>query len=967
MQVIKSAIKNPHDMGINDEIAPDIRPVPIKNKYRFFSTGSSEMLMKGIDVDLKMDYNPKQCKEYLMSQLQKKIDVRNMDLIIYLAGGIPFLGGTLGDIYSEQSVIQVRPYIYGILTRKVPDEYLNEIHYCLCNVANEKQKLLLSPLCDSSLQGLCDIACLLGYLNNDGTKNDDFLRAFAATVRFPPLITCLHRVIDRNDITGRDIITICSTLYTFFRYLIKAVITPDKIFEYGLRCCNMIVHIKNIPENLPIRTFELQPDDTNTAIQFLRKLNQPQTSYFWTNDSGTRFNFVELDPLEPQAIENANKGFASFTPIPPLSAKNLSGCSIIRGLENSCLYISASTLKGIENQNIVDIIDPVVGAAATFDIEDYAKKIENGTTEKVATLIDPEKVQQIIFVCFDASESMEWPMTGKKDKDKVTKLGVNSRFFIATQYLTTFANKTYAYRIPCLLGLIPFNMSVEVKCPLSPLLPDFENQGLKKIKCFGKTHLWEALSLACDEIIKCTTATEFPNAIKRIIVISDGEDDGSNINFLEVTKKLLKNQIIVDSIIISLRDDCKELAVLSHVTSGIAFVAKDVLRGLHLIEESAFLNYKERKPPYAPLIKGDAKMKPSLIKVPDITEKFLKQAVAEVTFDEKTHSKLMSKIGGNPNLATPEYVCYVNQNEEIPQSRRRRILRELLNAAKVMKDDPNNDRYDRDLMIYPLSSNCDIWEVFIKAPDDTPYLGKWFKLIVTFPELYPVEAPIFRFVSIPYHLNVSSEGRICLDIIEKGYISSKPVVEIIQEIKQLFLFPCEETPTQLEIHDVYIEEKTKDEYYRRASESAKKVGKDDYKEFFPPKVYINKDVDPNYKIDFSSGNVPMYMRSVISDRKYVDPVMVPEINQVYERKELKQIVSSHINPVCQITGRPIKLTIGQIDALDTYDFTPKPEKKKEGEDDKKEGEDDKKEGEDDKKEGEDDKKEGEDDEKEGEA
>ena len=131
-----SLVVNPRDARIIDKVFADIRPMPAKNKYRFFSTGSSDMLLKGIDVDLQMTFDPENCKRYLMDQLSGKVNTNNMDLIVYLAGGIPFLGGTLADIYTESSGRQVKPYIYGVLTRKVSDQDLNEIHYGLCNASN---------------------------------------------------------------------------------------------------------------------------------------------------------------------------------------------------------------------------------------------------------------------------------------------------------------------------------------------------------------------------------------------------------------------------------------------------------------------------------------------------------------------------------------------------------------------------------------------------------------------------------------------------------------------------------------------------------------------------------------------------------------------------------------------------------------------------------------------------------------
>ena len=919
----KSVVTNVHDFKIFDEISPDIRPLPAKNKYRFFSTGSPEMLFEGIDVDLDMSYNPIQCKNYLMGELQKKVKTTNMDLIVYLAGGIPFLGGTLADIYPDSAGPHVRRYIYGILTRKVSDKDLNGIRYGPCNVSNETDKIVLSPLCDSSQQGLCDMACLLGYLNNDGTKSDKLLKSSAALVRFPPLITSLNRLIDRNDVTGRDIITICSTFHTFFSHLIISVTPPEKIFEYALRCCNMITHIQNIPIQLPINTVDLTPGKSDPNLQFLRNLRQPPITYFWKNDSGEGFNFVKAEPFDPKAIEDANKGFVSFTPLAPLSVRVIRGCTIIKGKDHTYLYVSDSASRDIKSQNMVNIFDPLTGKIQPYDLEKFAEDAGNGKAEEVANLIDPEQVQQVIFVCFDTSGSMLHPLAGKKDKNKpAPAIPDTPRYVIATQCLTSFANKTYGYRIPCLLGLIAFNDKIKTRCQLSPLVPDFELKGLSGIVMGGVTHLWDALLKAYDDIIEFTTDSEghpkFPNAINRLIVISDGADVESTHNFLQVAQKLFKKQLIVDSIIVSLREKCKELAVISHLTGGIAFRVDDVFKGLRLFEESAFLNAKERKQSMKPIIPGDRNTFLSKLTADKITQDFLDNAVKNVVFDDGCKSNILEKVAGKPKLSTPEYVCFVNRAEQVPDPRKRRIIRELRNAAQVMNPEDKNNRYDRDVMVYPIHGFLDIWEVFIRAPDGDPYLGKWFKLVVTFPPLYPVEAPVFRFVSIPYHLNVSSEGRVCMDIIEKNYISSKPVIDIIQEIKLNLMLPNVESAAQVDIDILYNHPDGMEEYERLAKESAQNVGKDNYEDFIQG-CYINKDVDPNFTVEFDRSNPPPYMRSVISGRVYKDPVDIGG-GRLYERNELKQLVSSNINPLCRHNGKPIELTIEQIDKLPTAEL-----------------------------------------------
>lgn len=98
-------------------------------------------------------------------------------------------------------------------------------------------------------------------------------------------------------------------------------------------------------------------------------------------------------------------------------------------------------------------------------------------------------------------------------------------------------------------------------------------------------------------------------------------------------------------------------------------------------------------------------------------------------------------------------------------------------------NDQSSSNYDPCVKIYTLKANLDRWKVFIKGPEGTPYNGKWWYLFITFPDLYPVQPPNFKFISVPYHINVSSDGTLCLNFSDKDYNSSKHVVDVIQEIK----------------------------------------------------------------------------------------------------------------------------------------------------------------------------------------
>lgn len=203
----------------------------------FFSNATAELLMNGIKIDLNLSLDQNQCKQVLLKELSPYYeDINQMDIVVYFTGGVPFLRGTLNDFYAPAIKQGFQRYIYGILIKKLDakNSDLNDIVYSICDVSDEIHKELISPLYNSTEKGLCDMACLLGYLNNFGAKAKKLLKCVAATIRFPPLITSLRRIIDRNKVTKRDIVTVCASFHTYFMFLINSVTPPEQIFEYAL-------------------------------------------------------------------------------------------------------------------------------------------------------------------------------------------------------------------------------------------------------------------------------------------------------------------------------------------------------------------------------------------------------------------------------------------------------------------------------------------------------------------------------------------------------------------------------------------------------------------------------------------------------------------------------------------------------------------------------------------------------------
>ena len=81
------------------------------------------------------------------------------------------------------------------------------------------------------------------------------------------------------------------------------------------------------------------------------------------------------------------------------------------------------------------------------------------------------------------------------------------------------------------------------------------------------------------------------------------------------------------------------------------------------------------------------------------------------------------------------------------------------------------------------------WSAIIFGPDDTPWEGGTFHLLIDFSEDYPNKPPRVRFVSKVFHPNVYADGQICLDILQNQWSPIYDVAAILTSIQSLLPDP----------------------------------------------------------------------------------------------------------------------------------------------------------------------------------
>ena len=140
------------------------------------------------------------------------------------------------------------------------------------------------------------------------------------------------------------------------------------------------------------------------------------------------------------------------------------------------------------------------------------------------------------------------------------------------------------------------------------------------------------------------------------------------------------------------------------------------------------------------------------------------------------------------------------------------------------------------------------------------------------------------------------------------------MADILQQIKQIFLIQSPDWAINIEILETFIHDRVA--YIEKAKESALKVGKNNYKNFFQKNTIISSDVSGKFTPTFDNEHViPSYMLSQVSGRVLKDPVRVPSVGQIYDSEELRQLIATNRNPTCIVTGLPITETLQDVDFL----------------------------------------------------
>ena len=415
-------------------------------------------------------------------------------------------------------------------------------------------------------------------------------------------------------------------------------------------------------------------------------------------------------------------------------------------------------------------------------------------------------ISQIDCIVIDISSSMRAKSTLDPDK---TREDVSKMLF------HTLIDKLISFELHHAVGLLAFGHAI-IPIEITQEYERFHDQLGRLDANQHSTKLWDSIYEAgrmielyyetnLQSIHTSNTNNNNNNnndsqVIKRVFVLTDGEDNASSQAPWHVAQYLQQKGILLDAI--PLAGHHRILQSICTATGGLNFEVFQQDQALALFESEATLHVASREERH------------TIDSLPQIVDlESLKKLEKDATANVVTSIRSAPSKTYNAPVMTSQNAQVFLQTSDVAKKgppSTRRILREY-----------------NDFIENPVAG----WEVYMGANDvsgwkailhglPAPYDGGTWIVTIDFPSDYPFKPPKVRFATRIYHCNISNDGGLCLDILKDCWSPALTISKVLLSISSL-LFDCNPYDP-LDAYKAQLYRDNRDQYYREASEWTKK-------------------------------------------------------------------------------------------------------------------------------------------------
>lgn len=406
------------------------------------------------------------------------------------------------------------------------------------------------------------------------------------------------------------------------------------------------------------------------------------------------------------------------------------------------------------------------------------------------------RINQIDIIVLDVSGSMKSRSTLDVDK---TREDVSKMLF------HTLIDKLLAMELSHAVGLLAFGERV-TPISITTHYESFHDELGRLDASEGSTALFDAIHSAVDMIEtfysdQVANDTLSPDVVKRIFLLTDGEDNASKKLPWQVAQVLQQHKVLLDAIPIAGSLDSqanRTLQALCSASGGMCFAAVSQYQAVNLFEREAALHVAYREA-------VDLELVPRIGSAQDM-DAFV-HGIAKLTGSTETGEPGAgcggsSGSGGggvvqqltsasNKAMQTPciSSAQLLNQDTSATKSSSRssaavkRILREY---KEICSSPPAHWK------VFVSAEDCCVWKVLLSGlVEPACYQGGRWLLSVQFPPDYPFRPPRMRFETAIFHCNVSVDGSMCLDKLRDGWNPSTTMLKVMEDIETMLKRPDE--------------------------------------------------------------------------------------------------------------------------------------------------------------------------------
>jgi ubiquitin-conjugating enzyme E2 D/E len=290
----------------------------------------------------------------------------------------------------------------------------------------------------------------------------------------------------------------------------------------------------------------------------------------------------------------------------------------------------------------------------------------------------------------------------------------------------------------------------------------------------GSTRLYDAIDDAATRIAayrRRHAAELAPGCWSRVFCLTDGEDTGSRAAHWQVTRRLCELGIVLDAF--PLAGANQWLQAMAANTGGLCLTVSNTPQGIGLFEREAVLRVDCREvTTHPPPPNSEADLR-------GLFGSAGARAVSDVQSAVPRQARAPTLCGA--------YEVALAARAATGSAATQRVFREL---REVLLAPPVGV-----VGAYANADDHHFWKVIMEGPAGTPYEGCRWVLGMEFPATaYPAKPPVVKFLVPIYHVNVSTDGRICLDVLGAAWTPSLSAARVLTAVRALLEHPNGDDP-----------------------------------------------------------------------------------------------------------------------------------------------------------------------------